>query len=502
MRPVRLFPALAALLPAAPAHAYVGPGAGFAVAGGFWTVLALVLGAAVLLFLPFRVLLTWLRRWRRPEARARRVVVIGLDGLDPGLCARWMGEGRLPNLQRLAGQGAFRPLGTTLPAITPAAWSSFATGTDPSGHNIYDFITRDPRTYGPVLSSALVTPPRRSLKLGRLRLALSRPRIRNLKGGRPFWKLLGEKGVFSTILRVPITFPPEPFAGHLLAGMCAPDLRGTQGEFTCLSEAPPEGAVSEDGAGRHIEVRLHEGRGRVLLPGPPAPFGGADAPPLQASLDLQIDAAAGCLRLTAAGRQVELREGVHSPWVELTFGGPGARARGICRFLLAASSPLKLYLTAIQIDPDRPGLPLSHPSSYATSLSRRLGKYGTLGLAEDTEALNAGVIDEGAFLRQARSLHEEREGMLFHALDRTREGLLVCVFDGPDRVQHMFFRTLDPAHPANEGRRKDEFEEVLPSDVRGDGRPRGPRHGPRRRRRRDGPPGDLRPRLLLSSGGG
>ncbi len=471
MRSVRLFAALAALVPGpAAVHAYVGPGAGIAIAGGLWTLLVVALAAAVLLLLPFRMLLAWLRRRRRPAPRARRVVVIGLDGLDPGLCGRWMEEGRLPNLGRLAAQGTFRPLGTTLPAITPAAWSSFATGTDASGHNIYDFITRDPRTYGPVLSSARVLPPRRSLKLGPWRLALSKPRIRNLKGSRPFWQLLGDNGVFSSILRVPITFPPEPFDGHLLAGMCVPDLRGTQGEFTCLVETPPEsadpaGVVDAQGVGRWIEVGLRPGQSsRVEIPGPPAPFGGSGDPPLHAVIDLERGGEAGGLRLTAGGRRLHLREGVHSPWVELTFrGGPGVRVRGICRFLLAAAEPLKLYLTAVQIDPDRPVLPLSHPASYAAYLSRRLGKYGTLGLAEDTEALDAGVLDEEAFLEQARSLHEERERMLFHGLDRTREGLLVCVFDGPDRVQHMFYRTLDPEHPANEGRRLAGFEDVLPA---------------------------------------
>ena len=94
------------------------------------------------------------------------MVVIGLDGLDPQLVARWMEEGRLPAFKKLAEQGTFCPLQTTLPAITPAAWSAFATGVDASRHRIYDFITRDPHTYQPVLSSARISTPRQSLRLG------------------------------------------------------------------------------------------------------------------------------------------------------------------------------------------------------------------------------------------------------------------------------------------------------------------------------------------------
>ena len=139
---------------------------GFALAGSFWTILILLLAVLSILVLPFRFALVWRRRRKSRGSRARRVVVIGLDGLDPGLTERWMGEGRLPNLQKLAEQGVFERLGTTLPAITPAAWSSFATGTDASRHNIFDFITRDPQTYQPVLSSARVIPARRNLKVG------------------------------------------------------------------------------------------------------------------------------------------------------------------------------------------------------------------------------------------------------------------------------------------------------------------------------------------------
>ena len=453
-----------AVIPAA-AHAYVGPGAGFALAGSFWTILILLLALLSILVLPVRFLISWWRRRGTRGRRARRVVVIGLDGLDPGLCDRWMAEGRLPHLQKLADDGVFKRLQTTLPAITPAAWSSFATGTDASRHNIFDFITRDPQTYQPVLSSARVIPPRRWLNLGPWRLPLSKPRIRNLKRSQPFWKLLGDHHVFSSILRVPITFPPEPFNGHLLAGMCVPDLRGTQGEFTCLTKgAAGNGSDGgSGGVGQSVAVEMHDGRGRARIPGPPAPFSANGAAPLQAEVDLELDTASGSLVLTHANRRLELRERAYSPWAELSFkAGFGVRVRGICRFYLSSTDPLKLYATSIQVDPERPSLPLSHPASYATYLCKRLGKFGTLGLAEDTEALNADVIDEDAFLDQAHGLHEERERMLFHALEKTKDGLVVCVFDGPDRIQHMFFRTLEPQHPANAGKEVAAFEEVLP----------------------------------------
>jgi predicted AlkP superfamily phosphohydrolase/phosphomutase len=42
--------------------------------------------------------------------------------------------------------------------------------------------------------------------------------------------------------------------------------------------------------------------------------------------------------------------------------------------------------------------------------------------------------------------------MFFAALDRLRRGCLVCVFDATDRIQHMFWRDIDPGHPAGHGR--------------------------------------------------
>ena len=107
-----------------------------------------------------------------------------------------------------------------------------------------------------------------------------------------------------------------------------------------------------------------------------------------------------------------------------------------------------LYITPISFDPEKPIMPVSNPGYYATYLAKKIGKYSTLGLAEDTWALNEGVIDDGAFLQMTYDIDKEREDMFFASLDKLRKGALVCVFDATDRIQHMFWRYLDDDHPA------------------------------------------------------
>ena len=88
--------------------------------------------------------------------------------------------------------------------------------------------------------------------------------------------------------------------------------------------------------------------------------------------------------------------------------------------------------------------PSSQPRYYAIYLAKLLGSFSTLGMAEDTSALNEGAIDEDDFLAQAKLIQAEREAMFFSALDHQRSGVVACVFDTSDRVQHMFYRYLDP----------------------------------------------------------
>ena len=83
-------------------------------------------------------------RLSREGFRIKRVIVIGLDGLEPAIVEPMLAAGELPNLARLRGRGGFATVATTSPAQTPVAWSTFATGTNPGGHGIFDFLRRDP----------------------------------------------------------------------------------------------------------------------------------------------------------------------------------------------------------------------------------------------------------------------------------------------------------------------------------------------------------------------
>ena len=173
---------------ARPADAYVGPGAGFALLSSFLVLFTTTLAAiASLLFWPFRMLWRRLRHGKAPRASIRRLVIVGLDGQDPGLTDLGMAEGLLPNFTKLAKSGCYRRLKTTFPAVSPVAWSSFSTGTQPGRHNIFDFLDRDRRSYLPVLSSAHLGSVSRFFTLGRYRIPREKPELRLLRKSKPFW---------------------------------------------------------------------------------------------------------------------------------------------------------------------------------------------------------------------------------------------------------------------------------------------------------------------------
>jgi predicted AlkP superfamily phosphohydrolase/phosphomutase len=414
--------------------AYIGPGAGFTFVGSVLVLLsALVLVFVSIATWPFRLVLgvIFRRKHKRRKTGVRRVIILGLDGMDPRRVERLMREGRLPHMAQLAESGCYSRIESSCPPISPAAWSSFMTGTNPGKHNIFDFLNRNLQSYLPELSSSVI----RTDSKGRAVMKLLRKSV-------PFWNILGEHGVFSTVLRVPITFPPEKFNGVLLSGMCVPDLRGSQGTFTCFAETPRAEEIFE--GGEVVPVKFEGDIAHAVLTGPPAAKAGA--PALTVPLLVRRNVKGGGVEVRLGKQRVSLKKGKYSEWLRVSFrAGMFRTIHGICRLLLVSESPFRLYVTPLNIDPEKPALPVSYPDYYSIYLAKLHGPYATLGLAEDTWAHTEGIIDDQGFLDQAYDIHEERERMFLGALRTTRTGLCACVFDTPDRMQHMFMRSRDAA---------------------------------------------------------
>lgn len=421
--------------------AYIGPGGGLVIT---FSLLSIVLTIALIGFAPvvypFLAVYHWMRGKRAVFRRGfRRVVVLGLDGLDPKLVRAQIAAGKLPNMTALAQVGCFMELRTVAPAITPAAWSSFLTGQDPSHHAIFDFVTRDPATYLPKLSSFEVCEATTSKRFRK-----SRSRARLLRRGIPFWHEVANHRMEVTVLRVPITFPPERFRGRILSGMCVPDLLGTQGTYSYFASNDSRmRAASED----FYPLHLSDDRACTALRGPTA----ATSP--AGNLVLRIKRTGSRISLKLGKQwQVQLSPGESSKWLRIQFGSRFRPIHALTRFYLKSAQPdVELYMSPLHLDPERSVTPISHPPLFSDYLAKKNGPFGTLGQAEDTSALNDDVLDEEGFLQHAWSLFEERRTMFIESLNSNVDDLTICVFDTPDRIQHMFWRYMECTHPAHEG---------------------------------------------------
>jgi predicted AlkP superfamily phosphohydrolase/phosphomutase len=126
-----------------------------------------------------------------------RVLCLGMDGADHEFVGRLLAEGKLPTLAAVVRAGAYGPLRSTLPAVTPTAWSSFLTGLNPARHGIFNFSSNANRATQRVESAAS-------------------------RAGAPLWRRLGAAGVRSVFVTVPFTYPGEPIEGVLVTGYGGP----------------------------------------------------------------------------------------------------------------------------------------------------------------------------------------------------------------------------------------------------------------------------------------
>ncbi len=389
------------------------------------------------------------KRMVSSSTRERKLLVLGLDGLDPRGLNRLLHEGKLPNMSRLMTMGGFRTLGSSLPPQSPVAWATFTTGRDPGGHGIYDFVQRDPQTYLPYLSIARTEPPDKTLALGPWKVPLSSGKVECLRQGRAFWDLLADAGIPGVAYRMPSNFPPQGEKVKQLAGLGAPDLRGSYGEFSYYTEAPFPHADKITG-GAVYQVALKDNRVITRLYGPDNTLR-KDAPRAFAELNLLVDRSHKLVKLLISDQEVVLRQGEWSEWITVSFEliPHLKQVSGICRFYLKEVSPyLKLYATPVNVDPRDPALPIAAPEGFSQELARKFGLFYTQGFPHDVKALRQGVLDDEEYLHQSGLAFDEENRMFDLALNEFDRGLLFYYYATSDRTQHMFWRTMDPRHPA------------------------------------------------------
>ena len=372
----------------------------------------------------------------------RKMIIIGLDGLDPVLVDRYIAAGRMPNLKKLAEKGTLSRMATSNPPQSPVAWSCLISGGNPGEHDVFDFIVRDPATNLPEMG---MTEPKKSKSLLKEVFAgLTGPAVETRRKGNAFWDLLGRAGVKSVIMRMPVTFPAQPMEGRLLSGMGTPDIRGTQGVFTYFTT----GDATEETRGRLVGVAWKDGVIETEVTGPRLQsLSGNRNVVIPMKVTKRSDKE---IHVSVDGKEFELRVGEWSPWIRLRFkAGIMNEVRGIVRFHLNAVLPdFRLYMTPVNIDPQAPAMQISYPTDYAKEIFEKIGNYYTQGMPYDTWALNEGRLTEQQFLEQAYSILDENDRMMRMELDRFDKGLLFCYFGITDLVQHMFWRYIDPGTPA------------------------------------------------------
>ena len=133
------------------------------------------------------------------DEKHNRVMILGLDGATLDLIRPWAEAGILPTFQKLMREGAWGLLRSTMPPVTPAAWSSFITGMNPGKHGVFDFTARKQESYDTYIVES------------------------NVRQAPSLWQLASRAGKRVIVYNVPMTYPPERVNGLMVSGLLTPD---------------------------------------------------------------------------------------------------------------------------------------------------------------------------------------------------------------------------------------------------------------------------------------
>ena len=393
-----------------------------------------------------------LMNFAKDKPLAKKMLVLGFDGMDPGIVNRLMGQGQLPNMQRLGEQGVFTMMRSTCPPQSPVAWGSFISGADPGVFGIFDFLHRDPETYIPLFSQSETLPSGMLVNLGHYRIPLKPGKVVLKREGRAFWDYMQDRDIEATIFKVPTNYPPSESSQRTLAGMGTPDIQGTYGIYSLYTSDENESQQDISAANIYYayidENNVMEGQ----IEGPKNNLV-KDGEAIIVPFKVYVDNLHKTTRIDIQGKEILIAEKEYSDWVELEFSliSHLANISGMVKFyLMEMGERFRLYISPIHLNPRNPAVPISTPVSYSKELANKTGLFHTIGLPADTKALSNGTFSMENFITQSLSVFQESCRLFDYELQHfssRQQGLLFFYFSSLDQGQHMFWALNDKEHP-------------------------------------------------------
>ena len=353
-----------------------------------------------------------------------KTLILGFDSFDPKVFEDLAGRNQLPNFEKFVRQGGYNQLEVCSPPQTEVSWTSIATGSDPGGHGIFDFVHRDPLTYAPYVS---ILPMRK----GPLGEQFVPPYT-----AKTFFEEAASMGYPATALWWPAMFPARPELPVMtIPGLGTPDIRGQLGVGILFSSE----AESKE---KTTVVRLNSAGNNLYqaeLPGPRTK--GKDGP-RTLSLPVKVEVIdSKTARVGFDNQQIELQLGRWSQIVQLRFKvGMLFSIHAITRLIATSlQDEVRIYVLPLQIHPLHSTWHYTSSNSFVKKLWQQVGPFLTLGWPQDTTGLEEGCITDEQFLNLCQMIFDRRIQILYYLMDDFREGVLASIFDDLDRVQHMYF---------------------------------------------------------------
>ena len=352
--------------------------------------------------------------------RAPKVIMLGLDGARIEDLVSWASKGYLPNIKKLLEQGVYGKLQTTYPSTSAPAWTSLMMGTNPGKHGVYDFYYRQPDCYNIFLGMpGCVSDSGQGTTEG-------------IRTGTPIWSILSDRGYQVGIIHHPISYPPDPVNGFLISGLGSPGL------------TPCSYLYTTDKSSSDISITFFPNHDhRIVIEGLPATV--EIKRTAFESISFTISSSDKQVTLTSSAftpQAIHLTEGQWSEWIEMHFPS----YEGISRFKLidigGLTSHFRLYLESVRINPKYPKKPyiMTSPEALMSDIYDRHGYYINDGWRCDALGVFNKNSNKETFLEQLYRETDEKTAIAADLLSRCGGDLFSCIFEGTDRISHIFWR--------------------------------------------------------------